>query len=322
MNEETILKSKVPYSQSGEKLLDYLSERFRYRTLDFWRDSIELGKVMVNGEKVSPDFVLQGGDWVAYLVVLREPPVDKNYKILHEEDAFLVVDKPGQLPSHADGNFIKNTLIYLVREKLSASGWKGEIHLVHRLDRETSGLMVLAKEKTAHLNLVRQFEDGLVEKEYLAAVKGQVSRDRFEVAGAIGRDPESQISIRQKVVKEGEPGSKTSATFFEKVRVYQSVSLVRCIPKTGRTNQIRVHLDSIGHPLVGDKLYGRTDEEYLAFIRHVKAGGSPDFKGIAEVPRHLLHAGKLSFKHPASGEKLTFESPIPQDMREYLDHQE
>ncbi len=319
MTDETTLKSKVPASHSGELLLDYLSGRFRYRTVEDWRGSIESGKVTVNGKKTVPDWILQSGDWVAYCVVLREPPVDKNIPILHEEETFLVVDKPGQLPSHADGNFIKNTLIFLMRERLKATGRKDNVHLVHRLDRETSGLMVLATEKASHLNLVRQFENGQVEKEYLAVAKGQVGKDSFRVEGAIARDPKSLISIRYKVVPEGDPHSKTSATLFEKIRVYKTATLLRCIPKSGRTNQIRIHLDSIGHTLVGDKLYGRTDEEYLAFIRHVKAGGDPAFKGFAETPRHLLHASKLGFRHPLSGEKLSFESPIPPDMKEYLE---
>ena len=93
---------------------------------------------------------------------------------------------------------------------------------------------------------------------------------------------------------------------------------MKCAPKTGRTNQISVHLDSIGHPIIGDKLYGRTDEEFLEFIRHVKAGGDPSFPGHLEVPRHLLHASRLSFTHPESGKLLTFEAEMPVDMRNFI----
>jgi len=318
MPDETILQSKVPSHQSGKTLLDYLSGRFRYQTKESWNLLITQGKVTVNERTVPPQQIVQKGDRVAYRVVLKEPPVDRNIQILHEEEAFLVAVKPGQLPSHADGNFIKNTFIYLITERLRDKGWKGDVRLVHRLDRETSGLMVVAKNREAHLKLTRQFESGSAAKEYLAVAKGIVSGGKFEVNGAIGRDAASQISVRQKVVPEGTPLSKPSLTYFEKTQNLKEASLLRCIPKTGRTNQIRVHLDSIGHSLVGDKLYGRTDEEFLAFIRHVKAGGDPAFQGEMEVSRHLLHASKLSFDHPESGSRMTFESPLPKDIQEFI----
>ncbi|HUO56785.1 MAG TPA: RluA family pseudouridine synthase, partial [bacterium] len=271
------------------------------------------GKVTVNGVRAEPDQVLAKGDRVAYSVVLREPPVDRNIQILHEEDSFLVAFKPGQLPSHADGNFIKNTFIYLITEMSRSKGWRGQLHLAHRLDRETSGLMVVAKTRAAHRNLVRQFEEGRVEKEYLALVKGLVTGDKFEVKGAIGRDPESGISVRQKVVPEGTPLSKPSLTHFEKIRDLKGATLLRCLPKTGRTNQIRVHLASLGHPLIGDKLYGRTDGEFLDFIRHVKAGGDPGFGNRFGTARHMLHATKLAFTHPLTSRRVAFEAPPPPD---------
>jgi RluA family pseudouridine synthase len=318
MSEETVLQSKVPAHLAGEHLSAYLSRRFRYQTKEAWENLILSGKVTVNGEKASPGLKLHKGDRVAYSVVLKEPPVDRNIQILHEEDSFLVAAKPGRLPSHADGNFIKNTFIYLITQTLRNKGWKGDVRLVHRLDRETSGLMVVAKDKSAHLNLVQQFEQGKVGKEYLAVAKGRIEEEKFEVNGAIGRDPSSAISVRQKVVPEGTPNAKPALTYFEKIADLRDSTLLRCMPKTGRTNQIRVHLDSIGHPIVGDKLYGRTDEEFLEFIRHVKAGGDPAFTGRFEAPRHLLHASKLSFGHPQTGERLTFEAGLPDDMREFI----
>jgi 23S rRNA pseudouridine1911/1915/1917 synthase len=318
ISEETILQSKVPFNSAGKSLLDYLSHRFRYQARESWAGLIREGKVTVNGKKAEPALRLQKGDRVAYSVILQEPPVDRKILILHEEESFLVAFKPGQLPSHADGNFIRNTFIYLITQMLRNKGWKGDIRLVHRLDRETSGLMVVAKNRSAHSDLVRQFEQGLVKKEYMAVAKGRIQEETFEVNRAIGRDPESQISIRQKAVPPGTPFSKPSLTLFEKLKVLKDATLLKCIPKTGRTNQIRVHLDSIGHPILGDKLYGRTDGEYLEFIRHVKAGGDPAFPGHSEVPRHLLHASKLAFAHPETGTLLEFEAPLPPDMKGYI----
>ncbi len=318
MSDETILQSKVPPPQAGKPLLDYLSGRFRYQTSDQWKDLILQGKVTVNSQKAQPQLILKKGDKVAYAVVLKEPPVDKNIRVLHEEEDFLVADKPGQLPSHADGNYIKNTFIYLINQTLKEKGFTGTAHLVHRLDRETSGLMVVAKTPAAHLKLLQQFEKSTVKKEYLAVVRGKVSQEHFELSGALGKDTESAISIRQKVVPADTPFAKSASTYFEKMKDLKEGALLKCVPKTGRTNQIRVHLASLGHPLVGDKLYGRTDKEFLEFVHHVKAGGDPSYEGRFETPRHLLHAAKLTFDHPETGQRVTFEAPTPQDMEDYI----
>jgi RluA family pseudouridine synthase len=318
VTEESQLRSKVPPNLSNLGLVDYLSRRFRYQTVETWRDLVLAGKVTVNDHTAVPDTLLKKGDWVTYSVVLREPPVDRDIRILHEEETFLVADKPGQLPSHADGNFIKNTFIFILGEMLKAKGWKGEAKLVHRLDRETSGLMVVAKDEKAHQALVQQFEKGLVEKEYLTVVRGEIAEDEVEVAGAIGKDPDSEISVRQRVVPEGTPYSKPSKTLFRRISTLKGYTQLLCLPRTGRTNQIRVHLDSIGHPVVGDKLYGRTDTEFLAYIRHVKAGGDPGWKGVLESDRQLLHASKLTFAHPVTGQKVSFAAELPADMRDFI----
>jgi RluA family pseudouridine synthase len=321
MTEETILQSKITLQQAGQSLLDYLAQRFRYQSRDSWQTLIENGKVTINGLTVSPAQILKSKDIVAYAVVLNEPPVDKNIGILHEEEAFLVCIKPGSLPSHADGNFIKNTFIHILKERLTKQGYKGKLNLVHRLDRETSGLIIVSKEKSAHQKLTQQFENGTVTKDYVAIVRGVIAEKSFEVGGTIGKDSESKISIRQKVFKNATQDSKKSLTRFEKIKSYSTSTLLRCVPKTGRTNQIRVHLDSIGHSLIGDKLYGRSDDEFLEFIRHVKAGGDPSWPGHLETSRQMLHASRLSFKHPITDQIVTFEAPFPQDFTEYLKNQ-
>src|ERR1700677_4082031 len=254
MTEETTLQSKVSSTQSGQSLLDFLSNRFRYQSPDIWKRLIIDRKVTVNGFPVSPSHILNSKDLVAYTVLLNEPPVDKNIKILHDEETFLVAVKPGNLPSHADGNFIKHTFIYILTELLKKRGVTGKLNLVHRLDRETSGLMVVSKNRQAHQKLTQQFESGTVSKEYLAIARGIIVEDSFEVNGAIGRDSQSQISVRQKVVPNDTPVSKRSLTLFEKIKQLPASTFIRCVPKTGRTNQIRVHLDSIGHSLIGDKI--------------------------------------------------------------------
>lgn len=344
--EETILQIRVPPQGAGKTLLDYIAGRFRYQPIETWDKLILGGQVTLNGTKAQASQELRKGDRIAYRVILREPPVDGNIRILHEEETFLVADKPGNLPSHADGTFIKHTFIHILTQNLRKSGWEGDVRLVHRLDRETSGLMVVAKQRETHRNLAGQFEAGKVEKEYLALVQGRVEKDSFEVTGAIGRSPTSEVSIRRQVLPEGTPGTQPfshlkihekkwhaqltnhsskfihagqpSRTLFEVIRRYESMTLVRCHPKTGRTNQIRVHLDFAGHPVLGDRLYGKTDEEYLGYVRAVKAGNLPP-PSTDGAPRLLLHAHKLAFSHPVTGQKIAFESPMPEDMQKLIE---
>jgi RluA family pseudouridine synthase len=319
MQEETILQSKVPPQQENNSLLDYVSKRFRYQNREVWNGLIRDGKVTLNGKSVSPDQLLKSKDIIAYTVALNEPPVDRNIQIIHSEESFLVASKPGNLPSHADGNFIKNTFIYILGGMLKDQGFKGSLNLVHRLDRETSGLMVVSKNKAAHQKLIQQFENGQVEKEYLAIARGIIPEDQFEVNGAIGRDTDSQVSVRQKVVADDTPFAKKSSTQFEVVTRLATGTLIRCRPKTGRTNQIRIHLASIGHSLVGDKLYGRSDDEFLAFVHHVKSGGDSAWTGHIETPRQMLHASQLSFSHPETSEKIAFTAELPEDFKNYLE---
>ncbi len=318
---ESVLESKVPQKHSGSRLVDYLAIRFPYHSREEWGKKVIDKAVLVNGEPSQPDKILSHGERVAYTVVLKEPMVDKSISLIHEEESFLVAHKPGQLPSHADGNFIKNTFVFLLHEMMTAKGNARPLRLVHRLDRETSGLMVVAKNKVAHANLMRQFEEGLVQKEYLAVVQGRVEKDRFEVSGELGRDPHSSVTIRHALLPEGSADARQSLTLFEKVQELPNTTLLRCLPRTGRTNQIRVHLAHIGHSVVGDKLYGKTDAEFLEFIHHVKNGGDPAFEGKAETSRQLLHAGKLTFNHPETGERVSFSDPIPEDMQKYMDQQ-
>ncbi len=306
----------MPPHAAGAVLVTYMAQRFRYQSPDGWTERIASGVVTVNGEVTVPDRVLAEGDRIAYSVVLHEPPVDTGITLLHEEPGFAVAVKPGQLPSHGDGTFVTHTFIYAIGRMLDSGG--GKARLVHRLDRETSGIMVVARTKPAHASLMKQFAAGTVGKEYMAVARGRVERDRFEVAGWLGRAAGSIISIRRGMVPAGSFDARESRTEFEVVRRLDDATVVRCVPKTGRTNQIRVHLESVGHPIVGDKMYGKTDEEYLAFVRHVKAGGDVAYAGHAETPRQWLHASRLSFDHPETGARLVFEAAPPADMADWI----
>ena len=136
MTEETTLSSRISSKFAGRSLMDFLTGRFKYRNREEWKWMIGRGKVTVNGKAITPDHLLKKNDIVAYSDVRSEPPVDINIQIIHEEETFLVANKPGNLPSHSDGNYIKNTLIFLLREQMAVKGFHGAIHLAHRLDRE------------------------------------------------------------------------------------------------------------------------------------------------------------------------------------------
>jgi RluA family pseudouridine synthase len=317
MTEETTFSYRISARFTDRSLIDFLAERFKYRPPAEWVRLIGLGKVTVNGETIEADRLLKKDDIVSYCDVLREPPVDRNIEVLHEEETFLVAHKPGNLPSHSVGRYIRSTFIFLLRKRMADSGFQGTLHLAHRLDRETSGVIVVAKTASAHRSLLRQFETGAVKKEYIAVVRGVINHDSFEVKGFLVPDQDSCISIRKKVVLDDMAGSKYSETAFAVVKRLASSTVVRCRPITGRTNQIRVHLEHAGYPLVGDKLYGRTDDEFLAFARNVRAGDYNPLPWL-ESPRHLLHASRLVIHHPISGEPIAFDAPLPEDMRSFI----
>ena len=317
MTEETTLSLRISSLFAGRSLLDFHTQRFKYQTTEEWKLEIGRGKVTVNGKAATADYLLRIDDIVAYSFVHTEPPVDMNIQIMHEEETFLVANKPGNLPSHSDGKYIRNTLIFLLRQRLADRGFRGAIHLAHRLDRETSGIIVTAKTKTAHQSLLRQFEARTVAKEYIAIVRGVINNSSFEVKGFLVPDQDSCISIRKKVVSDDGAGAKYSATAFEVMERFAAATMVRCKPVTGRTNQIRAHLAHAGYPLVGDKLYGRTDDEFLHFAKNVRAG-CYDLPQWLETPRHLLHASQLIINHPVSGELLAFNAPVPEDMKAFI----
>ncbi len=318
MSRETTLSSKIVPPWQGKSLLDYLSVRFRYHTPEEWAGLIERGKVTLNGRSSAPDAAIAVGDTVSYSVALQEPPVDRNIEIIHEEDSFIVASKPGNLPSHADGNFITHTFIHILNEMMEGQGRRRKLKLVHRLDRETSGLLVAARDPAAHRDLARQFEEGSVEKEYIAVARGLVEKNSFEIRGAIGPCPESSVSVRRKVMPPGSSGSSPAATLFEVVERLLNSTVLLCRPLTGRTNQIRVHLDHAGHPLVGDKLYGMSDEQFIEFVTAVRSGNFGPLPW-QDAPRHFLHASRLSFRHPVRGVRVAFEVPVPDDMRQYIE---
>lgn len=311
---EVTLTSLVGRDFDQKPLLDYLCGRFRYRDRAGWQAELDLGRLMVNGRPASAQTRVRLKDRVAYTAPRKEPEVNRDIPVLWEDAHLLVVAKPAPLPVHSDGVFITHTLINLLRQRTR----NPQLGLGHRLDRETSGVLVLAKQRPLVARLMKAFDGGEAEKHYLAVARGEADFQEITLRGWMAKDPASRLELRQRLFPAPLPGAKESATRFLLKERLHGYSLLHCQPLTGRTNQIRVHLEHLGLPLAGDKLYGRSDDFYLGFIRHVKAGGGQDYAGAVEHPRHLLHAWKLGLRHPVTGERLTWEAPLPEDFQAFL----
>lgn len=307
------LRSRVPAAADGTPLLDYLLQRFRYHDRAAWLREIEAGRLTIAGCSQPANALLRAGMHLSYHRRHAEPPVDDRIGVLHDDDHILVVQKPAHLPMHADGPFVRHTLIHVLQTRLAAPG----LHLVHRLDRETSGLCVLARSATARDHLRRQFAGGSVHKTYLAVARGVATAD-FTVDLAIGHSPTSTIALRR-AAGDHTTAAKPARTSFEVLRRGANHTLLRCTPHTGRTHQIRVHLEAAGLPLLGDKLYGRPDADYLAFVARVKAGALASQTDDGSPGRQLLHAASLAFVHPGHGAPVEFHDPMPTDFEPWID---
>jgi 23S rRNA pseudouridine1911/1915/1917 synthase len=234
-------------------------------------------------------------------VTAEELPLD----ILYQDEDVIVVNKPAGMVVHPAAGHTSGTLVNaLLHHVHDLSGIGGELRpgIVHRLDKGTSGVMVIAKNDAAHQELARQFHDREVEKQYIALVWGLVQqRKRIELA--IGRDPVHREKISTRARR-----ARAAVTRVTWARHIPGASLLRVAIATGRTHQIRVHLSAIGHPIVGDSLYGGVHRR----VAH-------DLRAVQRLERPFLHAERLAFTHPRSGEAMVFTAPLPDDLRRVLD---
>jgi 23S rRNA pseudouridine1911/1915/1917 synthase len=230
---------------------------------------------------------------------------DLPLAILYEDSSIVVLDKPAGMVVHPAAGHAQGTLVNaLLHHVKDLSGVGGELRpgIVHRLDRGTSGVMVVAKNDEAHQELSRQFKLREVEKEYIALVWGLVQAGR-RIDSPIGRDPND----RQKMSTRARH-ARHAATRITGAEHLRGVTLASIAIATGRTHQIRVHLSEIGHPIVGDPTYG-------GLRRHIAA----DLRPLLRLERPFLHASRLAFKHPVDGRGMEFSSPLPQDLQQILD---
>jgi len=303
----------APADVSGTRLDAFLSSQFTDISRTRIQRAIEDGDILVNDRAVKPSYKLRADDKIE-IDLPEPPPVDLlpeplPLDIIYEDDALIVVNKPAGMVVHPgaglDSGTLANALVYHFNE-LSGTAGRMRPGIVHRLDKETSGLLVVAKNDLAHMKLSEQFHDRNVFKMYVALVYGRVSQSIGDIEANIGRSPHNRT--RMAVLKGG--AGRYAHTIFQVEDRYQEFSLLRVQIKTGRTHQIRVHLAHIGHPVVGDTVYGQGRENSVRdpLMR----------KEIRLLDRHFLHAAQLEFLHPVTGEIKKFEAPMPAELTSFL----
>ncbi len=273
--------------------------------------------ILVNTKAVKSNYKVRGGDEIS--LVMAEPPREHEIEpeniplnIVFEDEHLIVVDKPAGLVVHPGfGNYtgtLVNALAYHIKDSELFQKDNTRPGLVHRIDKNTSGLLVVAKTEIALTHLAKQFYDHSTERKYLAMVWGTFEEKQGTITGYLDRDIRNRMKMH---VYQNEGEGKWSVTHYKVLEEIGYVSLVECQLETGRTHQIRVHFESINHPLFNDAKYGgaavikgTTFSKYKSFVENI-------FKII---PRHALHAKILGFTHPITKERMTFESKIPEDM--------
>ena len=298
-----MIELRVTATESGRRLDHFLQEKLPQYSRSRLQDWIKSGKVLVNGAEEKPSYALRASDRIdvepADLAPLKAVPEDLPIEILYEDEDIIAINKPAGMVVHAGAGRHSGTLTNALVHHfgtLSTVGGALRPGIVHRLDRYTSGVLLVARTDGAHRNLAEQFSGRTVEKLYLALVHGRMKREHGRITTPITRDPVRRTRMTTKLAR-----GRTAITEYSVLRQWEKMSYLEVKIGTGRTHQIRVHLASIDHPVVGDKLYG--------------APASP-------LGRFFLHAHKIAFSSPSTGERITITAPLPTELAGYLENQE
>jgi len=308
----------VPPEAEGNRLDRFLAGQFPDYSRTLLASLVRDGLVSIEDfppAKLKPSLKLEAGQ----VITLEKPaleeaelaPEDIPLDVLFEDDCIIVINKPADLPVHPPkagrGGTLANALLFHFQKLSRPDPIRPGI--VHRLDADTSGVIVCAKDDSAHFKLAKQFEQRTVKKEYLAIVRGRMKQPSGEIDMPIGRHPDHYEM--QRVHPEG----RSAVTHWEVIEEFKRFSLLRLKPQSGRTHQLRVHLSAINHPIVGDRLYSRKPPLTRSEVEGREAEpGEPPL-----IARQALHAARLEFEHPRSGERVSFEAPLPEDMQRTLE---
>ena len=311
----------VDKGQAPIRIDRFLTDKLAYATRNKVQHAIAAGNVQINGQPTKPNYKIKPGDQVS--VLMEEPrkdfevvPEEIPLEIIFEDEDLLIVNKPAGMVVHpAHGNWtgtLVNALAFYFNQLPELPGNSGRPGLVHRIDKDTSGLLVIAKSERAMTDLARQFFDHSIERTYVGLVWGEPTEEQGTINAPIGRS-----SKNRKVMDTFIDGSqgKEAITHWKIIKKLRYVSLIQCNLETGRTHQIRAHMKFLGHPLFNDAVYGGDKirkgtqfSKYKTFVHNC----------FELIPRQALHAQSLGFVHPVSRERLYFEVPLPTDMEEVL----
>ena len=317
------LRMEVDRGQVPVRIDKYMSEHVQHSSRNRIQKAADAGFIQVNGTPVKSNYKVRPGDVIT--LMLDRPhydttiePEDIPLDIVYEDDQLMVINKPAGMVVHPGcGNFhgtLVNAIAWHLRDLPSYDPNDPSVGLVHRIDKDTSGLLVIAKTPEAKTELGAQFFNHDTHRSYNALVWGNFSEETGRIEGNIGRDPKDRL--RMAVFPPGSETGKSAVTHYRVLERFGYVTLVECRLETGRTHQIRAHMKHIGHPLFGDERYGGTEilrgertASYKAYIQNC-------FK---LCPRQALHARTLGFVHPVTGQQMDFTSDLASDMEALLD---
>lgn len=298
------LRIELNQQDAGKRLDHALHEHFPHVSRARVQAWIKNGHVLVNGGAQRASYTVRDGDIVdvepAEPAPLRAIPESIPLTILYEDSDVVAIDKPAGMAVHAGAGVHSGTLVNaLLHHFASLSRTAGDLRpgIVHRLDRYTSGVLLVAKNDAAHQCVAGQFASRQVEKTYLALVHGNVKQDRGRIEKPIARDPKQRTRMTARLTH-----GRAAWSEYRVLQRFRGFTFLEVRIGTGRTHQIRVHLASIGHPVVGDRLYGAP----------AKIAGQPT------LPRYFLHAHRIRFQQPSTGERVTVESPLPPDLEAWM----
>jgi 23S rRNA pseudouridine1911/1915/1917 synthase len=310
---------EVQAKTHGLRLDQYLVIQFPDLSRSFIQKAIEAGGVTVNGVAKRASYRTRIGDQVA--IQLPEPerpapePQDIPLEILYEDEYLAIINKPFDMVVHPAKGHWSGTLVNALAfhfSELSTAGGDYRPGIVHRLDRDTSGAILVAKEERTHRELSLQFETRKVFKEYVAITQGVLDRDSDYIERRIAHHPHDRVKM---MVTDDVDAGKAACTFYEVIERFRGYTFVRCQPRTGRTHQLRVHLASVGAPVLADKIYSGRDQFRLSDL----VPGLDPAQDEALLPRQALHAQRLRIVHPIRKEVVAVEAPLPPEFCRTLD---